>query len=270
MRLATLWVEQCRAAAGIRRGMTLGDWSGNAYYKELSAERLARALSPRGRGHKDYRVTFADGTKLVIQCSRDRLYADLLGPEGLSRYLVLKEFLRPGMRVLEIAAPPMHTGHTAAWLTRAVALAGSSGPGSATGVGGVVSINPDEQAVRFAIKRYPLANLSIEHEPHSPIDALVGETNGAFDAVVWLGLPSGKDRQAERIGMLTECWRVLGKGGWLLAGSSPGEPDEHLDALQEDIRTLANAVIVQPSSSTGSAQDPPRPRPLGDVLAQKA
>lgn len=277
MRLATLWFEQCRAAAGVRRGITLGDWSGSAYYKELSAERLARALSPRGRGHKDYRVTFPDGSKLVIQCSRDRLYADLVGPEGLARYLVLKDVLRTGMRVLEIAAPPMHTGHTAAWLTRAVALSGggrAASPTGTTGVGGVVSINPDEQAVRFAVKRYPLPNLSIEHEPHSPADALVGETDGAFDAVVWLGLPAGTDNHAGRVAILNECWRVLAKGGWLLTGEGgrtvSGKPGIDAESIQADVQGLSGAVIVQPASDSIAHQTPGRERPFGDVLAQKS
>ncbi|MBY0313201.1 MAG: class I SAM-dependent methyltransferase [Phycisphaerales bacterium] len=273
LRLATLWFEQCRAAAGLRRGITLGDWSGSAYYKELSAERLARALSPRGRGHKDYRVTFPDSSKLVIQCSRERLYADLVGPEGLARYVVLKDVLRTGMRVLEIAAPPMHTGHTAAWLTRAVALAGSGaggdGESATTGVGGVVSINPDEQAVRFAVKRYPLPNLSIEYEPHSPADALVGETDGAFDAVVWLGLPTGPDHHAGRVAMLSECWRVLAQGGWLLAGTGSGAPGEETALIEADVRGLSGAVIVQSPSASNDRRTPDRGRPFGDVLAQK-
>lgn len=251
LRLATLWVEQCRSAAGVRKGVTLGDWSGSAYYKELSSERLARALSPRGQGHKSYRVTFPDGSKLVIQCSRQRLYADLVGPEGLARYQRLANVLRPGMRVLEIAAPPMHTGYTTAWLTRAAAPEG--------GPGGVVSINPDEQAVRFAGKRYALPNMSIEHEALSPLNALIGETDGAFDVAVCVGLPGDASARVERVDILKEVWRVLAVGGWLLAGTGMGEHTENASAIRDDVRALPGAQLVEPD----------QPGPFADVLVHK-
>ena len=49
-RAVALWAEQARAALGIRRGVHAPE--GGVYYKELSAEPLARALSSTADGVK--------------------------------------------------------------------------------------------------------------------------------------------------------------------------------------------------------------------------
>jgi SAM-dependent methyltransferase len=247
-RSIVLWIEQARAGLGIRRGVH----HGNAYYKELSAQRLARALSPppRGRGAKDYRVTFRDGSKQFIRCTRERCYADLMGPEHLfrlERVLGGNGVLRPGSRVLEIATPPMLTGYTAAWLARTTGESGA-----------VVSLIGDEEGARFAAMRYAAVNLSIERMAGALGDALAGETDGAFDGIVHLDLPMEPEPRSR---VTRELWRVLRPGGWMLVGLriGPGATDE---VMRE---------IVAGMAKMGAEIDPAALRPgmVLDVLLGK-
>jgi len=232
--LAAVWIENARSSLGIRRGFR----AEGVYYKELTAERLGPALAARrhaGPGSKDYRATFADGSKMLIRCSRSRCYADLMGPEGIDRYTRIAPILRPGSRVIDVACPPMTTGYCAAWLARMV------GPS-----GAVVSVIDDDEGARFAPKRYALSNLSFERGPIA--GALVGETDGAFDAVICLGLPRDDDQQAAH---LKELWRIVRHGGWMLAGLSPspntipGEPG----TLREELSRLGS--LIQPADGAG-------------------
>jgi len=204
-------VEAIRAGAGFRRGVGVRDAAGEniAYYKELTPERLNRALSRRGRGFKDYRVTFADGSKLVVRCSREVCYSDLMGPEGLHRYARRAELVRPGSRVLDIAPRVMSSGYGGAYLAELVGRAGS-----------VVCLLGDAQAAVFAARRYGGLNLSLESvaEAGALELNLVGEVNGAFDAAIALepegagmGVPSlvREMARAVRVGGVV----VLGRGG---------------------------------------------------------
>jgi hypothetical protein len=216
-RQIVLWVEQMRSSLGIRRGVH----HGNAYYKELSAQRLARALSPppRGGGAKDYRVTFGDGTKQIVRCMRERCYADLMGPEHLYRLERASGVIRPGSRILEIATAPMLTGYSSAWLAR---MAGESGA--------VVALIADEEGARFAAVRYAAPNLSIERLSKGLHDALAGETDGAFHGIVHMDLPADIAKRTE---VMKELWRVLAPDGWMLLGvrAGPGPMDEALREL---------------------------------------
>jgi SAM-dependent methyltransferase len=246
-RQIALWVEHARSSLGIRRGLH----AEHAYFKELTAERLARALAarPSARGHKDYRVTFADGSKQIIRCTRDRCYADLMGREMLHRYARVAPILRPGARVLEIASPPMTTGYTGDWLARMVGHSGA-----------VVSIIPDEQGARFAQRRYPLPNLSFEHLPPltSIQDALNGETDHAFDAIIHLGLPA---HHAQRDPLMRELWRVLAPNGWMLAGINiTTDPnDEPMHSLRRHLESLGR--IIEPAHTPAG--------PVLDILLRK-
>src|SRR5262245_43080617 len=56
------------------------------YYKETSTELLSKALSRKGSGEKEYRVTFPDGAKMLVHCSVRRPYADIMGPVMLTHY----------------------------------------------------------------------------------------------------------------------------------------------------------------------------------------
>ena len=197
-------MHRLQSALGIRRGVKVR----GAYFKELTAESLQRALSKKGRGWKDYRVTFPDGAKLVIRCSPQRVFDDLMGPLGFDAgqgvLAPLLEIIRPGARALLIQAG---TGAAGAWLGAAV---GSSGA--------VVALDEDEQSVAFAAKRYPRPNVS--HEQGS-VEELTGETDASFDgAVVVRPLPLAQLEIA-----LPEIWRVVMPGGWALVSCTPGEGD---------------------------------------------
>ena len=245
-RLTQVWAERARSAMGVRRGVHSTD--GAAYFKELSAEPLADALGERGRGFKDYRVTFADGSKQMIRCSRERCYADLMGAEGLhgvdglDRLVRIVPILRPGGRILEIASPPMTTGYSGVWLARLVG-----------GSGAVVSLVTDEQGARFAARRYAVANLSIEHvaDAADPLEALGGETNGAFDAIIHLGLP---EDSAKRERSLRDLWRVLRPGGWMLV--SLGSKDESATkGFRETLAEMGQMIEDADASGQASSHD---------------
>ncbi len=262
-----LWIEHARSSLGIRRGRHIG----TCYFKELTAQRLGRALAARrgggsggtragggAPGFKDFRVTFADGTKMVIRCTRQRCYADLMGDDGLHRYARVGHMLRPGSRILEICSAPLTTGYTGAWLAR---MTGESG--------GVVSIIPDEQGARFAAQRYDFRNLSIEpidaaddHGAAAIAQALAGETGGAFHAVIHLGLPT---QPRHRDALMRELWRVLAPGGWMLAGVklTDDPADEAVQSLRRHLAGMGQVIEPSPPEANADAS------PVLDVLLRK-
>jgi hypothetical protein len=259
-RSIAVWLEQARASLGIRRGFHAD--GADVYYKELSAERLARALAARtgkrGRGYKDYRVTFPDGFKLFIRCTRSRCYADVMGADGLHRYERIGSIVRPGSRVLEVAAEPMTTGYSAEWLSRMVGASGA-----------VVSVTSDEESARFAVRRYALPNLSIEHarmpgdEPGagpSLGDILAGETDSAFDSVLALALP---EDGAARDAMMREVWRVLRPGGWMLAGIRGVEDGRDPRSVSLKSVLASRGQIIDPAEGVVPGGPP------GEVLVRK-
>jgi SAM-dependent methyltransferase len=188
-------LHRLRELLGIRRSFKVG----GVYYKETSAELIWRALSVRGTGHKQLRVTFPDGSKLLIHCTAERVYADAMGPALLPQYQRAAALVRPGMRVLDMGCG---TGYTASW------LAGRVGPS-----GAIVAIDPDQESITFAHKRYIHPNVAFEV---GAIEALAGETNGAFDAACCLTmLRAGAPDQP----LVKELARVVAPGGWLLVGA---------------------------------------------------
>jgi protein-L-isoaspartate O-methyltransferase len=196
------WRDRVRSALGIRRGVQVE----GVYYKELTAEPLARALAEGGTGHKDYRVTFPDGEKRVIRCSPTAVYADLMGPVGVERLgpvMAREGGLKPGARVLEVDAG---TGYRALWLSFAVGPSGS-----------VVALCTDKAHAEFAARRYQRGNISFETVGAF---ALSGETDGSFDAVVALELDPGAPGILD---LVRELWRVQAGGGRMLLGSRAGK-----------------------------------------------
>lgn len=205
-----VWLHRLRRGLGIRRGVRVGD----VYYKELTPESLARALSKRGRGYKDYRVTFADRSKMVIRCEAQQVYGDLMGMPGLERLEPLLSIVRPGGRVLEFDAG---TGYRAFWLSFVV------GPS-----GGVVAVSLRREHTRFAQKRYPHRNVSFEVGEGF---ALSGETDGSFDGVVALHVAAP---QAQRRLLVRELARLVAPGGALLVGlDDEGEVQAELEQIAE-------------------------------------
>lgn len=207
------WLGRARSAIGLRRGIKVH----GAYYKELSAESLQRALSKKGRGWKEYRVTFPDGGKQIIRASAQRVFDDVMGPLGYDAghgvLAPLLEIIRPGSRLLLLNAG---TGAAAAWLGAAVGRSGA-----------VVALEDDEQSVQFAAKRYPRPNVAFEQ---GGVESLRGETDGAFHGAAVLRFEvraTGQDA-------LAEIWRVVAPGGWMLVACATGTGE----ATAASIRSL--------------------------------
>jgi SAM-dependent methyltransferase len=191
-----------RGLLGLRRRFEID----GVTYTERSREPLRRALSRRGRGYKEYDARFRDGSTLPIRCTPIRVYADLLGPVLLPCYQVAENFIRPGMRVLDASCG---TGYGSAWLLDRV------GPS-----GAVVAITRDEESARYAQARYRAPNIAFER---GWTDAVAGEVDGAFDAVVACNaLTPGDDARRS----VTEWMRVIALGGWMLIVQPAPAPHE--------------------------------------------
>jgi len=202
-------------------------------YTERGAESLRRALSRRGPGRKDFDVSFPGGAAMRIRATPWREYADL----GLARlrpvYASVDRLIRPGMRLLDAGAG---TGYGAAWLVERV------GPS-----GAVVALERDRESVRYAAARYPAPNVAFEC---GWLESLTGETDGSFDGVVCCDAIRDRDDPEKA---LTELWRLVAPGGWMLIGAPvPGHdggssPDGHARAFMpaqmvELIKAVAGAL----------------------------
>lgn len=213
---AILGLRQTRTIAGVR-------------YTELTTEPLARAMSRRGSRQKAYAVVFPSGRKMRICATPERTYADLMPSRLMPTYARIEPLIRPGQRVLACRAG---TGDVAEWISHRV------GPS-----GAVVALDDDEESVRYARSRYPLANTS--HEVGF-LDALAGEVEGSFDGVALVDLPH-LTLPAEEV--LGEFWRLVAPRGWLmldsLPASTPGASAEGsiIDTLSERAPTAEDAHV---------------------------
>lgn len=224
-RAAWRLAHRLRALLGVRRGFRVAD----VYYKETGTELLWRALSRKGSGAKEYRVTWPDRTKQLIHCTPGRVYADITGPPLLPHYERAMALVRPGMRVLDLACG---TGYGAAWLCIRV------GPS-----GAVVAVDPDEESIIYAQKRYPTRNVAFEVGNEG---SLSGETDGAFDAVFSLQVLSGGQNDDS---LLRELWRVTGSGGFMMVGrKTSGGADEN-----PGTRAGLHTRLVKASGEGGAA-----------------
>lgn len=172
-------------------------------YRERSPTPLERALSPRGRGWKEYEVRFPAGRGMTIRVTPERRYADLMDLPELRAIALAEASVRPGSRVLVLGCG---TGAIPA------RFAGWVGPH-----GAIVAIDHDNESVRYARRRYPMRNASFER---GGVELLSGEIDGAFDLVViiesWLAT-----RDDPGLAM-NEAWRVVGPAGRLiLTGDNP-------------------------------------------------
>lgn len=177
-------------------------------YAEATAEPLERALSGRGRGFKEYRVTFPDASRMRIRATARREFADLSGARLLDALRPAGHAVRPGMRALVLRGG---TGYMGRWLSAQV------GPS-----GAVVSIEPDEEAARFAQRRYRMLNVSYEH---GWLEALRGEADGSFDVVIALEAAWVGDDPAA---IVREGWRLVAEEGCLLFGG-PAAGDANME-----------------------------------------
>jgi SAM-dependent methyltransferase len=229
-RVLSIWMGRVRRWLGVRRGTHVD----GVYYKELTSESLTRALSRRGSGFKDYRVTFPDrGGKMVIRCAHDQVFADLMGPVGIERLEPLLHSVRPGGRILEFNSG---TGYRAFWLSFVV------GPS-----GGVVAIATRPSHAEFASRRYARANIAFEIAEGF---ALAGETDGAFDAVVALD-PQTSGTNADPDMLLRELWRLTAPGGVVLVGGITDAALEWADDVAE-VQRLPRAA----GTARGSVEPP--------------
>ncbi|MEO1007942.1 MAG: methyltransferase domain-containing protein [Planctomycetota bacterium] len=188
-------------------------------YTELDAvplrRRAARQLSKR------YQVEFAEGTRMVIEASPARIFADLQQPIDLPEFEACEPLLRPGDRVLCLHAG---TGHGPAWLADRV------GP-----TGAVVALEADPTSIRYARHRYPSANTALEADG---LGALGGELDGAFDVVLHRRVPASVRQAREDV---AECWRLVAPGGGLVLLSA----DRAIDARDARRAQVALAEAIE-------------------------
>lgn len=193
--------QQIRLLLGLRDTISVD----GVRYVERTHEPLRRAISRKGRGYKDYEVTFRSGERMRIRYTPSRVYADIAGPSALSPYRPADALIRPGSRLLVIDAG---TGFGAAWLVQRVGPAGA-----------VVALEEDGESSHYANRRYTLPNVAFER---GSTESLRGELDGSFDGVVALAMLR-RDHD-ERAAQILELWRVLKPGGWmLLGGPAAGE-----------------------------------------------
>ncbi|MCL4220450.1 MAG: methyltransferase domain-containing protein [Phycisphaerales bacterium] len=194
------FLQTVRHLLGMRNAVTVDQ----VRYTERDAVPLARALASEATGSKDYLVRFPDNSGMRIRCQHTRIYADLMPDPRLPAYEALDRIIKPGMRVLELAAG---TGAGAALLARTV------GPS-----GGVVALERDGESVRFARRRYPAPHLAIER---GGIESLRGELDGSFDAIV---CPAGELDEPT----LGELCRCLAGGGCLAIWGRAEDADQDM------------------------------------------
>lgn len=209
---------------GVRRKFTVD----GVRYRELSSEPLRRALSRKGSGAKPYEVTFPGNFSMRIEATARRAFADISGPSILDPYKPAQSILRPGMRLVILQGGTGAVGH---WAARLVGPAGA-----------VVALDRDEQSIAYARRRYIVANVSYER---GSIDALSGETDGAFDGAIAVDALEVDD---DPVTIIAELWRITGPRGAMLVGapmqatirSSAGPrallPEELASLLEEAIR----------------------------------
>lgn len=229
--------DRVRLLLGLRRTTIVA----SVRYTERSTEPLRRSLSRTGAGIKAYDAVFPDGERLRIHCTPNRVYADLFGPALLPRYRLVEDLLTPGMRVLDVSCG---TGYGAAWLVDRV------GPS-----GAVVALDRDRESIRYAQRRYPAANAAFEV---GGVETLYGELHGGFNAVLAL---QGVDDQPSVNNVLTEMWRVVAPGGWLLIAERGPVPEgrkaadsEFGQLLQRIISQSSDPTAMQNTSDAGSAE----------------
>lgn len=219
---------QFRAALGMRRSITIN----GIRYKEKTSERLSRALSRKGTGGKDYDVTFPNGQHMQIRCTGRRSFADLSGPRLLTAYERISQDVRPGMRIVALRAG---TGYIGAWLSARV------GPS-----GAVVALDHDEQAIRYAQRRYPAGNIAFEIGGY---EGLSGELDEAFDAAFAVEAIRQCDDPDQ---VLKELWRMIRPGGRLMATAPLPTRNPAADPKQPKAFTTDDfAALIGQSCPTG-------------------
>ncbi|MBX3367763.1 MAG: methyltransferase domain-containing protein [Phycisphaeraceae bacterium] len=217
--------QQVRLLLGLRDTITVD----GVRYVERTHEPLRRALSKKGRGYKDYEVTFRSGERMRIRYAPSRIYADIAGASALAPYRPADTLIRPGARLLVIDAG---TGFGAAWLVQRVGPAGA-----------IVALEEDGESSHYAIRRYTLPNVAFER---GSTESLRGELDGSFDGVVALAVL--RREHDDRAAQILELWRVLKPGGWmLLGGPAAGEAITTIliDSGVQDAEIATSEVVTR-------------------------
>jgi SAM-dependent methyltransferase len=226
-------------ALGIRRSFAVD----GVRYREVTTEPLRSALSRRGPGYKDFDVRFRGGDRMRIRCTRERVFADLAPPPRLPVLLRIERLLRPGMRVLVTACG---TGYGAAMVAGRVSPSGA-----------VVALDPDQESIDFAQRRYAIQNVSFER---GGISDLRGETDGAFEAVIVL------ERTLERPddASISEYWRLVAPGGWLAVAHASSNGDNAADSADRTAALAAAMLTICIPVDSGPMSSSAHVGPLGD------
>lgn len=200
-------------------------------YRPVGHHSLTRSLSRRGPGYKEYDAHFPSGLTMRIRVRPTRIYADLTGSRFAFEEEMLAGRVRPGSRALVVRAG---TGDLAHW------LAGEVGPS-----GAVVSLDEDEQSVRFAQLRYTAENIAFEQ---GDLALLSVEPAGAFEFVL---APRAFDADAADPDLVPLA-RLVAPGGTIGVSTASGSPlaSGLTDLLQ---RHLGEGTHVQMLERAGIA-----------------
>jgi len=220
--------NRLRHAMGLRQTLTVD----GVRYRETSIDPMRHALSRKGAGHKEFDVLFPDGSSMRIRATAKRPYADLGEPRLLPVFRRAEPNLLPGMRVLILEGG---TGYAGAWAAGMVAPSGA-----------VVSLDRDPECTAFAQKRYRMSNIGFET---GGIDAIAGETDGSFGAVLAVdAIGPDEDEQAK----LGELWRIVMPGGWIMIAGPAGP---RTDVLLGRLTSITQAAGADPVTLLGDGKD---------------
>ncbi len=180
-------------------------------YRERNNLSLRRAMSGSGSGVKEYDVRFGHPggelrsaqypfrDSLRIRYTHKRLYSDL-GHDPRVRFAgLIKQYVRPGSRVLDLGCG---TGGGSA------VLGGFVGPS-----GGVVAVHRDGESIRFARQRWRCDHLAFEL---GWIETLEGELDGSFDVAVAVDLFRDAADAPSKSRAVDALCRVVKKDGVIL------------------------------------------------------
>jgi 2-polyprenyl-3-methyl-5-hydroxy-6-metoxy-1,4-benzoquinol methylase len=230
-----------RHIVGLRQTFTVA----GVRYREHTTQRLRHALSRQGPGYKDYEVVFPGAMAMQIRATPQRVFADLTGPRLLPVYQRAASILRPGMRALLLESG---TGYAAEWVATRVAPSGA-----------VVALDRDHTAIAYAQKRYVIPNVSFEL---GGVEALAGETDGAFNAVIAVdAIGSAEDSAA----VVRELWRAVAPAGWLMIAAPAAlasRAEVHIDdggaVPPGGTPTLHSALADAIGGARGGSSEPER------------
>lgn len=190
-------------------------------YKERRVRGIPGINATPQPGVREFDVRFPGGDRrtrpMRIRSTPTRIYDDITPDPRAELVRSLDELIRPGDRVLELGCGTGVGAKHLAYLT---------GPS-----GGVVSLDRDGEAIRFARQRYAAAQLGFEL---GWIETLAGELDDAFDTVVLVDPLRDGSTQAEHDQTIGEIIRVIRPGGHLLCIGTTDEAGERARRILEE------------------------------------